>query len=356
MKIGIIGFPQTGKKLLFKLLSAASIDKELDVKRPLIGLAEIRDPRFAFLLNIYKPKKAQRARIDIALLPTIEKDAISSGKIFKDISDMDALVHVVRTFADDSVYHVSGSIDPGRDIREINDELVMTDLIFIERRLERIESSKGKSDAEHLAKEKELLLKLKEQLEKESPLRLLKLPISEIKILASYPFLTLKEMIILLNIGENDLKNNALIERLTEEFKSGELFFMQACLKIELEVAALDSEQERKEFQSSLGIVEFALDGLSRTCAQALGLISFFTVVSDELRQWTIKKGSTAAEAAGAIHTDLQRGFIRAEVIKFTDLEQLGSEEKVKSAGHLYIKGKDYIVEDGDIIKVRFNV
>lgn len=356
MKIGIVGFPQTGKKILFKLLSGAPIDKELDAKRPLIGVAEIRDPRFDFLLNVYKPKKAQRARIDIALLPTIEKDAISSDKIFKDISDMDALVHVVRAFIDDCIYHINGSVDSKRDIKAINAEFVMADLIFLEKRLNRIETSKDKSEIESLTKEKALLLRLKEQLDKELPLRLLELEIEEVKTLASYPLLTYKEMIILLNVSEDDLKSNVLTEQLGEEFKPQNLFFMQACLKIESEIAVLDSEEERREFQSGLGIVESALDGLSRTCAKALGLISFFTVVSNEVRQWTIKKGASILEAAGSIHTDLQRGFIRAEVVKFSDLKQFGNEEAVKVAGKLSVKGKDYVVEDGDIIKIRFNV
>ncbi|MBU2540490.1 MAG: DUF933 domain-containing protein [Candidatus Omnitrophica bacterium] len=356
MKIGIIGLPQTGKKTLFGLLTESRHDKDADVKRPLTGIARIREPRLDLLVDVYKPKKYQQARIEVALLETIEKDSISSGKIFKDIFDMDAICHVVRAFGDDTIYHVNGEVNPERDIKTINDELIMHDSIFIEKRLERIENDKTKSNSDILAKEKILLLKLKEHLEKELPLRLFKLEQEEKKILTSYPLLSFKEVVTLLNINENDLKDETLLKKLQNKFASDKQLFMQACLKIEAEIASLDSDQERSEFLRDLGIGESALECLSRISIQALGLISFFTVVSSEVRQWTIKAGSNILDAAGAIHKDMQRGFIRAEIIKFADLKQLGSEEAVKAAGKFCLKGKDYIVEDGDIIKVRFSV
>ncbi len=354
--MGIIGLPQTGKKTLFGLLTNSMSDKGLDPKRPLIGIAQIRDARLDLLVDVYKPKKCQRARIEVALLEKIEKDSVSSGKIFKDISDMDAICHVVRAFKDEAIYHVNGQVNPERDIKAINDELIMHDSIFIEKRLERIENDKGKSNAEALANEKALLLKLKEQLEKELPLRLVKLEEHEKKILASYPLLSFKEVVILLNVDEGDLKSETLLKKLQERFTISKELFMQACLKIESEIALLDSDLERAEFLSDLGIKQSALESLSSKASQALGLISFFTVVSSEVRQWTIKRGSSILLAAGAIHKDMQRGFIRAEVVKFSDLKQFGSEEAVKAAGKFYVKGKDYIVEDGDIIKIRFNV
>lgn len=355
LKIGIIGLPQTGKKQLFNLLTGV-IYKDSDCGKPLVGIAQIKDGRFDFLCNLYKSKKATRAKIDVVLLPKIEKDSISQGDIFKDISNMDALCHVVRAFKSDCVYHIKGTVDPERDIREINAELVMHDLIFIEKRLERIKLTSAKTGSDALEKEAALLKKLREQLDKELPLRLSTLSAQELNILSSYPLLTLKEMIIVLNVSEGDLKSDNLLKQLEASLAGQKIFFMQACLKTEAEIAAFESEEEKKEFLSALDIQEPAIESLSRLCAKALGLISFFTAGPQETRQWTIKNGSSVLEAAGSIHSDLERGFIRAEVMKYTDLESLSSEEKVKSAGKLYVKGKEYTVEDGDVLFIRFSV
>lgn len=345
MKIGIIGLPQVGKKTLFKLLTGISA---LDKDRPIIGEAPIGDERFDALAKMYSPKKLTRAKIEIVLLPTIEGSISQSGTI-ENIANMDALLHVVRAFEDDSIYHLNGSVHPERDIKTINSEAVLSDLIFIEKRLEKIQKSINKIKDEPLSREKELLLRLKSHLEEELPLRLLDLTDDEKGLISGYPFLTLKEMLLVLNISEDDLgKKDLLREPRTE--------MMQISAKVEAEIAAIESEQEREEFLKSLGIEEKALDLLSSLCIKALGLISFFTVGPNELRQWLIRRGIPAKEAAGTIHTDLKRGFIRAEVIKYRDLMELGGEDQVKHAGRLYVKGKDYIVEDGDIINVRFNV
>lgn len=354
MKIGIIGLPQTGKNTLYRILTDSVSDA--DIKMSAVGIAEIKDPRIDFLVSLYNPKKTHRARIDVALLPRIEKDSISSGKIFKDIQDMDAICHVVRAFKDDSVYHINGEVNPANDLRSVNDELLMHDLIFVEKRLQRIKDNKTKGNSDFSDKECELLLRLQEHLENNLPLRLLELSEEETKMLASYPLLTLKEMIIFLNVSEDDLKNSVFLESLEDKSKDLKMSFMQGSLKAEAEIALLDSEEERIEFLSALGIEEPSLERLSRLCIRALGLISFFTVSPDEVRQWTIRRNQSAVGAASAIHTDLGRGFIRAEVIKFTDLKELGSEIEVKQTGKFYVKGKDYIVEDGDIINVRFNV
>jgi ribosome-binding ATPase len=348
MKIGMIGLPQTGKKALFELLTGHKpSENEVASGKPIHGVAEIRDSRFDELVAMYKPKKEVRARIELELLPKIEKDAISKGDIFTDIAEVDALCHVVRAFKDDSIYHASGSVDPKRDIDAINSELLLHDLIFIEKRFERLDKKVKQTKEEASIKERDLLAKLKAHLDKEMPLRTLDISADDDKLLTSYPFLTRKEMVIALNVSENQIKNKPPVE--------GDNI-MQVSAKVEAEIAAMDSEEERKAFLTDLGITEPAMNILTRLCLKTLNLISFFTVGQDEVRQWNVRAGSTAAEAAGTIHSDLQKGFIRAELIKLNDLKELGSEDAVKAQGKFYLKGKDYIVEDGDILSIRFNV
>ena len=357
MNIGIIGLPQTGKKTLFQLLTQYKMsEKDLVSNKTIKAIAEIRDPRFDKLAAIYKPKKEVRARIEMELLPKIEKDTISKGDIFKDIAELEAICHVVRTFKDESVYHVEGSIDPRRDIETVNSELILNDLLFIEKRLERIDKNLKRVNDAQAEKEKALLIKFKDQLDKGLPLRLLDIEKEEEKIILSYPFITLKKMIVVLNVNETDIHNATLLNELKSDYKSIDLYLMQVCAKTEAEIASLDSEAEKKEFLDEAGIKEPAINVLTRLCIKALNLISFFTVGSDEVRQWPIPAGSSAPEAAGAIHTDMQQGFIRAEVTKYEDFIELGSEAKVKEAGKAYLKGKDYIVEDGDMLGIRFNV
>lgn len=356
MKIGIIGLPQVGKKTLFELLTNYKLtEKDIVSNKPIKSAAEIRDPRFDLLVEAYKPKKEARARIDIEMLPKLEKDTIAKGEIFTDINELDAICHVVRAFKDESVYHVEGSVDPKRDINFVNSELILHDLVFIEKRMERLEAKIKQIKEEAAIKEKEILARLKAHLEKESPLRFFEFTLDEIKAVSSYPFVTRKAMLIALNISEEDLNDTGLVGQLNRDYQAlGEV--MQVSAKVESEIAKLESEEERKEFLKELGIKEPAINALTRSCIKALSLISFFTVGADEVRQWTVRAGSTAPEAAGVIHTDLQKGFIRAEVMKYDDFTSLGSEGKVKEAGKLYLKGKDYVVEDGDIINIRFSV
>ncbi|MFH0732641.1 MAG: redox-regulated ATPase YchF [Candidatus Omnitrophota bacterium] len=357
MKIGIIGLPQTGKKTLFELLTNHKpTENELASNKPIKAVAQIKDPRFDNLAKTYKPKKEVRARIDIELLPKIEKDTIAKGDIFADINELDAVCHVVRAFKDESIYHIEGSIDPKRDIDTVNSELILHDLIFIETRNERIDKKIKQIREEAAIKEKEVLSKLKPHLDKELPLRLLELTNDEKKLISSYPFVTRKNLIIALNISEESLKNTDFIDKLRLNYKPQGIDIMQVSAKVEDEIAQLESDEERKEFLKELGIDEAAIDKMTRLCMKALNLISFFTVGPDEVRQWTIRAGSTAPEAAGAIHTDLQRGFIRAEVMKYSDFVQYGSEQAVKEAGKAYLKGKDYIVQDGDMLDIKFNV
>jgi len=357
MKIGIIGLPQTGKKTLFEILTNRKpTENEIASKKPIKGVVEVRDPRFDMLAKTYKPKKEVRTRIEIEMLPKIEKDTIAEGTIFTDINELDAICHVVRAFKDESIYHMEGSVDPKRDIDLVNSELILHDLVFIEKRMENIDKKIKRLKEESSEKEKELLVKLKTQLEKELPLRLIELTAEEIQTISSYPFLTRKTIMVALNISEEDLNNTTLIEQLKRDYQAIAIDIIQISAKVESEIIKLESEEERAQFLKELGIKEPAADALSRLCIKALNLISFFTVGPDEVRQWTTRFGSTAPEAAGAIHTDFQKGFIRAVVIKYSDFATYTSEAKVKEAGKLYVKGKDYIVEDGDMLDIRFNV
>ena len=357
MKIGLIGLPQSGKKTLFEVLTRCRPkETELASNKPIKAVAEIKDARFDRLAEAYKPKKEARARIDIEMLPKLEKDTVAKGAIFIDINELDAICHVVRAFKDEAVYHLDGSIDPKRDIDSVNSELILHDLIFIEKRMKNLDKSIKKIKEEIAIKEKEILIRLKAHLEKELPLRLLELENSEKKIISSYPFVTRKNMIIALNVSEKDLKDTALLERLKRDYEPTGISIMQVSAKVESEIAGLESDDEKREFLKELGIEELTINMLTRLCIKALNLISFFTVGPDEVRQWTIRAGSTAPEAAGAVHSDLQKGFIRAEIIKYDDFVTFGSEKKVEEAGKLYLKGKDYIVEDGDMVDIRFNV
>jgi len=356
MKIGIIGLPQVGKKTLFEILLQEKLNISDNLKTDVIpGVVKVKDPRFDKLVSMYAPQKEAPATIDIALLPKIEKETVSSGEVFVKIADVDALCHIVRSFEDESIYHVEGSINPIRDIDAINSELILNDMIFIEKRLERIDKELSRKKDIEREKDKEMLLKLKSHLEKELPLRTMSLNEEERKLTSAYQFISMKPMIIVLNVEEDKIKDMSLLNSVNRKYKDLKITLMQVSAKIEAEIASLPKE-EQKDFLSALGIEEPAVNALTRSFYKTLGLISFFTVGKDEVREWMVRKNSTAPEAAGVIHTDLQRGFIRAQVIKYEDLISLGTEAKVKEAGKCYVKGKDYIVEDGDIIDIRFNV
>ncbi len=357
MDVGIIGLPQTGKKTLFHLLTGTDpLAKRQDQKKMLRGVADVKDPRFERLLSIYSPRKHTLARIGFTLLPKIEARNISESDAFDELVETDTLCHIVRVFEDESIYHASGSVDPPRDIDFVNSELILHDMLFIEKRLDRLENKLKKMKDEAAAREKELLERLKIHIEEMQPLRRFVLSHDEIKILASYPLLTRKTMVIVLNVSEEQLMDKQRLRSLEERYRELEVHFVEVAAKAELEIASLESEEDRTAFMQEMGITDTALHTLTRVYIDALGLVSFFTVTGGELRQWFVRKGSTAVEAAGTIHSDLERGFIRAEVVKSDDLIRWGSEEKVKSEGKHYVKGRDYVVEDGDILHVRFNV
>ena len=357
MKIGIIGLPQSGKKTLFKLLAGdGATAKQVDPLKPLTGIAEVQDPRFDKLLSVYKPRKNVRSRLELTLVPKIEEQTLSRGNIFREMADVEALCHVVRVFENDAVYHLWGSVDAGRDIEYLNNELILHDLLFVEKRLERIEQTLKKVKDEAALRDREALLEIKAFLETERPLRFMDLSHAQPERLANYPLLTRKQMIVVLNVSEGDLRRDDRFQRPAELCERSGIACIPVAAEMESEISRLDSVEEQSQFMKEMGIEEAALATLTRLCIQSLGLISFFTTSNDEVRQWFVRGGSTAAEAAGAIHTDMQRGFIRAEVMAFDDLMRYGSDEGVKSAGRYHLKGRDYIVEDGDILAIRFSV
>jgi len=357
MNIGIIGLPQTGKKTLFTLLvGKGALEHRGDPAKTARGVADIVDPRFDTLVRIYAPKKYTRARVDVLLPQKIEEHSVSKGDIFHDLAEVEVFCHVVRVFQNDSIYHIWGSIDPLRDIDYVNTEFVLHDLIFVEKRLDRIEKDLRKIKDEHAVKEKEVLERLRRHLEEERPLRTLGITPDDRRLVASYPLLSAREMIIVLNVADSEVSDAKRVSEITSRYAASGIGCVQIAIEMEAEIAALESDEEKRVFMEEMGLQDTALHILTRQCIDALGLVSFFTVASAEVRQWFVKRGATVVEAAGKIHTDLARGFIRAEVIKFDDLERLGTEDKVKSAGKLAVKGRDYVVENGDVLFIRFSV
>jgi hypothetical protein len=357
MKIGIIGLPQTGKKTLFSLLVGAHASAApADARAPVRGVADVQDARFDRLVAMYRPKRQVRARLEVTLLPAIEENTLSQGEALKELSDVEAFCHVVRVFPDDSVYHLWGGPDPKREVEFMHGEMVLHDLVFIEKRMERIDKGLKKGRDERAEKERSLLARFREVLEKDTPLRRLELSAEDEALIASYPFLTRKAVIVALNVADDAVSDTALRDQLAARFADLGANFVQVAVRAESEIARLDSAEERAAFMADMGITETALHLLTSHCIDALGLQSFFTVGEDEVRQWFVRSGAFAPEAAGVIHSDLQRGFIRAEVMKYDDLVEAGGEEKLKATGRYYLKGKDYVVGDGDILTIRFNV
>ncbi len=357
MNIGIIGFPQTGKKTLFRLLAGAgALRDNTDLRQVQRGVAEVQDSRFNKLLEIYNPRKETRARLEIELLPKLEENLIQQGTVFKDIGQVEALCHVVRLFEDDSVYHVWGGPDPERAIETVRSELVLHDLMFIEKRFERIEKDLKKAKDDTRKKEKVLLERFRDHLEADKPLRLLEVSLEEQKLVKSYPFLTQRQMLIALNVSEEQLADDTVVQALEDRFAGLGLQFVRVAVKAENDIAELDSQEEREAFMEELGITDTALHLLTGKFIEAVGLKSFFTAASNELRQWFVRRGALAPETAGKIHGDMEHGFIRAEVLHYDDVVEYGSEEAAKNAGKYHVKGKDYEVLDGDILKILFNV
>lgn len=365
MKLAIIGLSNSGKTTVFNALTGQNIETTLYATvagDPHFGVVKVPDQRIDRLADIYKPKKTTYATVEyVDYIGLTKGDVAQNSKVFDLIKDADAVVHVVRAFADDAVSHPLNSLDPLRDIETAELEFVFGDLEFVEKRLARMEdgAKRGKKPNEA---EKKLMLKCKEALEKELPLRNVDFDEEEQKLMKPLQFASTKPEIIVLNVGEEDLvsgKAKGLLAEAEEYIKSkglsGTTRVVTLCGKIEMEIAQL-SPDEAKAFLDDLGIEEPALYKLIRESYDLLGLISFLTAGEDEVRAWTITKGLNAQKAAGKIHSDIERGFIRAELVSYDDFMTDGGMNAAREKGHLRLEGKTYEVKDGDIINFRFNV
>ncbi|MBT4139525.1 MAG: redox-regulated ATPase YchF [Candidatus Latescibacteria bacterium] len=349
MKLGLVGLPQVGKRTLFSLLTGQDGDKVN------IGLAKVRDARFEKLVEMFQPKKETPAQMEFMLLPDMDTDASRNAETLKGLEQVDVICYLARVFEDDTVFHVEGDVNARRDVQALWDELILSDQIFVEKRLERLAKEKRPNDVQRAAKETELMTRMQTHLEDGRPLSQFDFSDEDQKLITSYPFLTMKALMVVLNVGEDQLGDDSLVQEVSKDFVDQGFKWIAISAQIEDEVSQLDDE-ERISFLEELGIEQPALDRLTLLCYETLGLMSYFTVGEDEVRAWTIRQGALAPVAGGVIHGDIERGFIRAEVMQYDDLMELGSEQKVKAAGKFVQKGRDAVIDDGDIIHFLFKV
>ncbi len=358
MKTGIIGLPQVGKTSLFKILTKAKLEEKgySNPREEHIGVARVPDERLDKLAALYSPKKTTYATVEYVDVAAIGQEALKETAFLTSLRNVDALIHVLRAFENDSIPHV-GPIDPIRDIKNVEFDLMISDLTQIEKRLERLEKDLKKGRTSDLEREQALLLRSKEALEKEQPLRELEMTAAEKKLIKGFMFLSQKPILYAVNIGESttlgDDLDAAVAKYKLEEFASRPNAGATAiCGKVEAELADMDDD-EAAEFLGSYGLRESGLVRLIRKSYELLGLISFFTAGEDECRAWTIPLGSKAPQGAGAIHSDLEHHFIRAETIRWDALLDAGSEAAARSRGTLRLEGKEYVVQDGDVMHIR---
>jgi GTP-binding protein YchF len=362
MKVAIIGIPKSGKTTIFNALTRGKVEVTAysSTLAPNTGVAKVPDSRLAVLEGIFQPKKTVPAEVsytDIAgFIKGFGKEGVG-GELLNYLTTADALLQVVRAFDDNKVPHPEGSTEPKRDIASLDLELAISDLAIIERRLEKLETglkaAKAAERESHL-KEQFLLQKVKAELEKDIPIRLQRLAKEDLKMLSNYQFLTAKPMLVVLNIGEKQISQASQLEGELSSLYP-QFAVVALCGKLEMELAQL-SEEEAKEFREAMGLSKPALDRVIDLSYSLLGLVSFFTTVSSELKAWTIPGGTPAPKAAGKIHSDMERGFIRAEVISYGDLESCGNIAEARKRGLLRTEGKNYIVQDGDVVTFLFNV
>jgi ribosome-binding ATPase len=363
--IGIIGLSESGRTTIFNALTKGNAATAGHAQKvPHIGIAKVPDARINKLAEMFNPKKIVPAEIkylDIgASIKGIGKDASISGEYLTQLNNVDALINVVRSFTNDSIVHPSGSIDPGRDINNMNMELSFSDLAIIERRVEKITNAlkSAKSDERLPYKnEQDFLAKIKAQLEKDIPLREQNLSEEEKKLIVGYQFLSAKPLLTIVNIGEDQLPDvKKTEEEMNAKFGTPNHHVIALCGNLEMELAQLDDEESAATFRSDFGLAEPGLDRVIKQSYALLGLISFLTAGADECRAWPINNGINAQKAAGKIHSDIERGFIRAEIISYEDLINCGTLAEGKKRGLLRLEGKTYIVKDGDVINFLFNV
>lgn len=356
MKVALVGLLQSGKSTILSAISGKAI--------PPIGstaieeaMVPVPDERLDWLTEYYKPKKTTYATLDCLDLPgfnfTDEHGRAAARRLINQIRIVDMLALVVRAFEDPAVAPYRNSVNPARDLAELQTELLLGDLELVTTRIERLEKQvhKPTQTAAHDKAELALQKKLQETIESEKPISSAIETEAEREMVKSLGFLTLKPIVVAVNVGEDQLGKKFDFADVIDS----SVPVITICAKLEYELAQLDADS-RREFMADLGITESATGKFVNGCYWALGLISFLTVVSNELRAWPIKQGTVALDAAGKVHTDIKRGFIKAETFGFDDLKALGSEKALKAAGKIRLEGKDYVVADGDIINFRFNV
>jgi ribosome-binding ATPase len=356
MKTGIIGLPQVGKTSLFRILTKAHVSASANPRDAHVGVAKVPDERLDRLAALYNPKKLTHASVDYVDLGAIGEEALKESGYIGHLRQVDALAHVLRAFEDDAIPHV-GPVDPLRDIKNVEFDLMVSDLGQIEKRLERVEKDLKKMRSPDLEKEFELLKRAKAHLETERPLREMQMSAEEKKRFRGFMFLSEKPILYVLNIGESsnlgtDLENAVEKYGLAEVAAKPNSGATAICGKVEAELSEM-TDADAADFLASYGLKESGLTRLIRTTYSLLGLISFFTAGEDECRAWTIPVNTRAQQAAGAIHSDLEKHFIRAETIRWDQLLDAGSEANARARGTLRLEGKDYIVQDGDVMHIR---
>ncbi|MCK9339624.1 MAG: redox-regulated ATPase YchF [Bacteroidales bacterium] len=362
LKCGIIGLTNCGKTTMFNCISntkAAITDFAYSTNKSNIGVCSVPDERLASINTFIQADKLIYATVDVVDVPGLAKGASQGEGIgnsfLADIRQCDALIHVLRCFDNPNLPHVEGSIDPARDIEIVEFELQVKDLEQIDRKIQKVEKAAKVGD-KNAKKDLEVLLKYKAHLENFQNVRTLDASDDEKAVVADMMLLTDKPVLFVCNVNDEDLNGNQYVEQVRETLKGQNCEIITIAGKLESEIAELEDEEDRMAFLTDVGLTEPGVNKVIRAAYQLLNLISFFTVGGKENRAWTIHKGMLAPQAAGVIHSDLERGFIRAEVIKYDDLKRLGSELKCKEAGKLSVEGKNYEVQDGDILHIRFNV
>jgi GTP-binding protein YchF len=358
MEVGIVGIPYSGKSTLFQALTGQPAQAPGALK-PVVGMAPIPDPRLDLISSLISAKKIVHATLKVVDVPGLvsgSSQGAGSGNAFLSaMRDVDALIHLVRCFDREDVPHVEGSVDPARDIDTIETELILADLQMVENAIPRAEKSARKRESD-AAPRLALLQKVRPVLEDGRPVRTLEFTPDEAKLLRGLQMLSAKPVLLVANVGEHDLEGASDWARAARSAAEAQgAGFVPICAEIEAELAELD-EPDRAEMLGSMGLREPALAALARAAYDLLGLQSFYTAGDKENRAWTIRKGSTAPQAAGAIHTDFERGFIRAEVYAVSDLAELKSEKAIKEAGKLRVEGKSYVLRDGDVCHFLFNL
>jgi ribosome-binding ATPase len=352
MQTGIIGLPQVGKTTLFRILTRANIEAK-GAQTTHVGVAKVPEPRLRELAKLYDPKKITYATVQYVDLPGVQKERMRES--LATLRDVDAIAHVIRVFDDPSVPHSEGSIDPLRDATNLDLELILSDHDQISKRLERVDKDLKKKRDPLLELEKNVLEKCKAHLEVEKPLRELELTNEERKPIGGFLFLSQRPMLYVLNLGDDEAAD---LDKAVEKHKLSALqgrpntAVVAVCGRLEAELAEMD-EKEAAELLASYGLKEPGLNRLIRATYDLMGLIQYFTAGEPEVRAWTIRKGSNAVKAAGEIHSDIEKGFIRAEVVRCADLLAAGSIAAAKEKAQVRLEGKEYIVQEGDVILFR---